>query len=269
MPSSLHVSRRGPVVLSLLALSLASLLPALALAAGPVTARRKQEPMHRLLTMKDASGKLLANGEDVAVLQGDEVHARLTFHYLDGSVDDEETVFKQDSAFHLISDHHIQKGPTFPAPVDIAVDVPSGTVTWHEMRAGKDETRTQTLAVPDDVANGIVPLLVENYPLGAAEMRVSWMAIAFKPMFVGLSVAPKGAEEVDPGGTFVRANEYVIHAQVPGMIGMLAPLVNKLPADIHIWVTDEKKPAFVRLDSQFYPGGPMWTVEPAGPPSSE
>ena len=248
----------------LFALYLAAALP-VAAAAAPVASRRPQEPMHRAFLLRDASGKVLAHGEEIATIQGNLVHSRLTFRFQDGSLDDEQTVFLQDKVFHLISDHHVQKGPSFPTPVDLTVDVPSGTVTWHDKHFGHDVTKSQHLSLPDDVANGIMPLLVENFPPGAQEMRVSWVAIAMKPLIVDISVKPHGTEEVDPPGGHEQANEYILHPELHGFVGFLAPLVNKTPGDIHIWVSDDKLPSFARLKGPFYQGAPDWTVEPAGP----
>ena len=247
-----------------LALALAFAVP-LAGLADSIATRRKQEPMHRGFFLKDPGGKILASGEEVAVVQGDLVHSRLTFHFLDGSLDDEEVVFTQGSVFHLISDHHIQKGPAFPSPVDLAVDVPSGRITWHEQKSGKDAAKSQTLSLPGDLANGIMALLVENFPSGASAMHVSWVGVAVKPLVATVSVAPLGWQDIDPAGATERAAEYVIHPELHGLVGFLAPLVDKQPADIHIWVTDEKVPSFVRLAGPFYQGGPTWTVEPTGP----
>lgn len=247
-----------------LAVFLALSVPAVALT-EPVATRRKQEVMHRPFLLKAADGKILATGEEVATVQGDFVHSRLTFRFSDGSLDDEETFFTQGAVFHLVSDHHIQKGPSFPDPMDILIDVPSGKITWHEQKFGKDTTKSQRLSLPNDLANGIMPLLVENFPPGCQEMKVSWLAIALKPLVVTLSVKPDGAQNVDPAGISERAYEYTLHVELHGMIGFLAPLVNKTPADIHIWVTDEKVPSFVRLVGPFYQDAPIWTVEPAGP----
>lgn len=251
-------------LLRLLVLSLALAVSAIA-GGEPVATRRPQEVMHRSFILRGPDGKVLASGEEAAAIQGDLVHSRLTFHFKDGSLDDEETFFTQHKVFHLVSDHHIQKGPSFPDPLDVLIDVPSGKVTWHEQKFGKEQIKTQRMSLPDDLADGIMPLLVENFPPGSQEMRVSWLAIALKPLVVNLSVKPDGSQDIDPAGIPVRANEYTLHVELHGFVGFLAPLVNKQPADIHIWISDEKVPSFVRLAGPFYQDAPVWTVEPAGP----
>lgn len=253
----------SPLSRRLVTLALACALPALAWA-GPVVARRKQEPMHRAFVLKAPGGKVLAKAEETAVVTGDQVQSRLTFHFPDGSLDDEQAVFTQNGVFRLISDHHVQKGPAFPAAMDIVIDVPSQKVIWHETHFGKDRVRSAFVHLPDDLANGIMPLLVENFPPGASAMNVSWVALAVRPLIATISVHPNGASEQDPNGTPVRANEFILHPELHGVVSLLAPLLAKQPADIHIWVSDEKLPSFVRLAGPFYQGGPVWTVEPAG-----
>lgn len=220
--------------------------------------------MHRAFVLKAPNGKVLANAEETAVVNGGQVQSRLTFHFADGSLDDEQAVFTQNGVFRLISDHHVQKGPAFPTAMDIVIDVPSHKVIWHETHFGKDRVRSQSVHLPDDLANGIMPLLVENFPPGASAMNVSWVALAIRPLIVTISVHPNGTNEQDPNGTPLRANEFILHPELHGVVSLLAPLLAKQPADIHIWVTDEKLPSFVKLAGPFYQGGPVWTVEPVG-----
>lgn len=220
--------------------------------------------MHTAFILKSADGKTLASASEITSVQGDLVHSRLTFHFSDGSLDDEQTVFTQSGVFHLLSDHHIQRGPAFPAPVDLSIDTPSGKVTWHAQRFGRDVAHTQSVSLPGDLANGIMPLLVENFPPGASQISLAWLAIALKPLVIAVTVQPVGTgTATGAGSTAVR--EYLIHPEIHGMLGFFAPLLDKEPGDIHIWVTDEKKPAFVRLSGPFFVGGPIWTVEPVHP----
>ncbi|MDX6463236.1 MAG: hypothetical protein QOE55_6933 [Acidobacteriaceae bacterium] len=54
---------------------------------------------------------------------------QLTFRCKDGSVDDGTAVFTQRGDFHLITERHIQKAPSFPHPMDLSIDAHSGQVT--------------------------------------------------------------------------------------------------------------------------------------------
>lgn len=221
--------------------------------------------MHHLFLLKAVDGRILATGAEAAFIEGDRVHSRLTFHFHDGSIDDEETTFTQDQVFHLLSDHHVQKGPSFPVPMDTLIDAPSGKVTWHEEKNGKDQMRSQHVDLPEDLGNGLMVLLVENFPPGAAEMKVSWIAVDSRPLLVTLSIRPDGAQSLDPPGTLQRANKYTIHPELHGMAAFVAPMISKQPADLQIWVTDEAIPSFLRLEGPFYMAAPVWIVENAGP----
>src|SRR5689334_24239095 len=121
-----------------------SLMPLCVLLAGlnlhseMIPVMQRQGAMHGFLVLRSADGKIIATGDQVNVVKGDEVHSRLTFHFRDGSIDDESSVFRQTSTFQLLSDHHVQKGPSFPEPQNVSVDVQSGKVTWRESKAGKE-----------------------------------------------------------------------------------------------------------------------------------
>lgn len=244
------------------ALGLLTLAPASLLAAS-VPARRKQEPMRQLLVVKSADGKVIANGEETSTVDGNRIRSDLAFHFLDGSLDEQITVFTQDGVFHLINDRHIQKGPSFPTPLDFTVDVPSSTVTWHEQKSGKDKAYSSHMALPDDLANGLVPLLAENVPPGSAGFQVSWIAVAIRPLLVTLTIQP------DPGADSATAlphgQHLLLHPGLHGMMWAMASALSRLPADLHFVVSDDPQPTFLRLVGPFYQGGPVWTVENVGP----
>jgi hypothetical protein len=246
-----------------LAACLALLVPSVAIAA-PVATRRKQEPMHQQFVVKSMDGKVVANGEETTADEGDRVRSDLTFRFLDGSLDEQVTTFTQGQVFRLINDHHVQKGPSFPNPLDITIDMPSNKVTWHDFRNGRDQVNSQHMNLPDDLANGLVPLLTENVPPGSAPLQVSWVAIAGKPLLVTLSIEPDtgGSDAVDP---VEHARRYLLHVGLHGLALLVAPLIKMQPADLHVWVTDAQQPSFLRLQGPFYQAGPIWTVESIGP----
>ena len=97
------------------------------LAADPVQVHRTQGTFHGFLVLKTPEGKTLASGDLVQVAHGDRVKSRLTFRFRDGSIDDEVAIYSQRKVFQLISDHHIQRGPSFPKPFDMFIDARSGS----------------------------------------------------------------------------------------------------------------------------------------------
>ena len=49
----------------------------------------------------------------IEIVRGDRVNTHLTFHFKDGSLDEETTVYTSAGVFRLISDHTLQRAPTF------------------------------------------------------------------------------------------------------------------------------------------------------------
>jgi hypothetical protein len=72
------------------------------------------------MVARSEDGKTIASGEFSQVVQGDEVTMRLTFRFVDGSIDDETTTYRQQGRFRLVRNHHIQKGPFFTKPGAVA-----------------------------------------------------------------------------------------------------------------------------------------------------
>jgi hypothetical protein len=237
--------------------------------AEPIPAKEKQGAMHGYLLLKSAEGKIIAVGDQINFVQGNQVRSRLVLHFRDGSIDDEVSVFRQGTVFQLVSDHHIQKGPSFPEPVDVAVNVPEGKVTWHERKDGHDEVKTEHMDLPPDLANGMISLTAQNFPPKAAEMKVSYLAGSSKPRIVTLSIKPDGEDNFQVGGLSRRASRFNIHTEIGGVAGVVAPIIGKQPSDIKIWVMKGEVPAFVRMEGALYLKGPIWTMELTSPVWSE
>jgi hypothetical protein len=236
--------------------------------ADPVPVRRTQGTAHGFLILKTLEGATLAAGDLVQVAHGNRVTSRLTFHFRDGSLDDETTVFTQSGVFRLLSDHHIQRGPSFPKPLDIFIDAATGQITSR----GKDGKSTQNhLDLPADVANGLQLSLLLNLDPTAPPTRLSMIAPTEKPRLVHIVVAGEGQDPLTIAGIRHRAANFRIKVELGGVTGLVAPMVGKKPSDIHVWVLGGDAPAFIKQEGQFYEGGPIWRVEltcPVFPPSS-
>jgi hypothetical protein len=100
----------------------ALLLSSSVLSAEPVALRYREGPLHGFLVLRTLEGTVIANGYLVQVPHGDRITSRLAFRFKDGSIDDETAVCSQRGAFRLISDHHIQKGPSFPQAIDMSLE---------------------------------------------------------------------------------------------------------------------------------------------------
>src|SRR5437763_17217353 len=83
------------------------------LLADAVTVRHSEGLMHGFLILRTLEGKSLADGEMTQVARGDRVTDDLTFRFKDGSIYEDKTIFSQHGTFRLLSDHLVQRGPSF------------------------------------------------------------------------------------------------------------------------------------------------------------
>jgi len=96
-------------------------------------------------------------------------HHAPDYRFADGSMDDETTTYRQRGTFQLIRDHHIQKGPFFPKPIDFTVEAATGiTTTRTTDKNGKIHANSEHIDLPADLANGCVGTLLLNLPHNTA-----------------------------------------------------------------------------------------------------
>ncbi len=221
--------------------------------------------MHGFLVLKSADGKTIAVGDVIQVAHGRQVRSRMVFHFRDGSLDDDTTVFLQGHVLKLISDHHIQRGSSFPKPLDLMINVPKSAAIWKQTKDGKEETRTEYVDFPDDLANGMVPLVLLNIAPKMAETKVSYLVASPKPRVVRLSIKPEGLERYRLAGIARQAKKYNIHIELGGIAGIVAPVIGKQPSDLKIWVADGEVPTVVKTMGELYEDGPIWTMEQTSP----
>ncbi len=224
--------------------------------------RRTQGTFHGFLVLKTLEGATLASGDLVQVAHGIRVTSRLTFHFRDGSLDDETTVFTQSGTFRLVSDRHIQRGPSFPHPLDMSINAATGEIVSHD----KDGKATEDhLDLAPDVANGLPLILLLNLDPSTPPTTLSMVAPTAKPRLVHLLLAGEGEDSLTIGGIRRKATNFRIKIELGGVTGLVAPIVGKQPSDIHVWVLGGEAPAFVKEEGQFFEGGPIWRVELTAP----
>lgn len=237
-----------------------------ALPAEPVRVLRAEGVVHGFLVLRTLDGTALADGDLIQIARGDRVTSRLVFHFKDGSIHDETVVFSQRGRFRLVSDHLIQKGPTFPHPIDVAINGASGQVTVaYREDDGKEKLLTERMELPDDVSNGLMLTLLKNIDSKASTTTVSMVATTPKPRLVKLVVSPEGEDPFSIGSSSRKAIRYVVKVEIGGIAGLLAPLVGKQPPDTHVWVLTGEAPAFVKSEGPLYFGGPVWRIELTNP----
>ena len=231
----------------------------------PIVVKHAQGTMHRSLVARTGAGKIIAKGEYSQVTQGDEVTMRLTYTFLDGSVDDETTTFLQRGTLRLVRTSHVQKGPFFAKPVDITVEAATGMVTNRTVdKDGKPKVESEHVDLPADLANGFVGMLLLNVPPDAAPFRVGLLAESGKGLLIKVLITPQGEQSFSVAGQTLKATVFRIHPELSHIAGMIAPLVGMKPKDVVVWVLEGEEPAVVRIVGQFSGMGPVISSELTG-----
>jgi hypothetical protein len=234
--------------------------------AETVPVRQQEGLVHGFLVLRTLAGRTLAHGDLIQIAGPNRVSLHMLFHFKDGSLHDESTIFSQSGSFRVLSYHLVQKGPSFPHPLEVTVDCSTGQVTVNfNDRDGKEKTDTEHLDLPPDVANGIVSTLLKNILPDSPPTTLSFVAAAPKSRVVKLVITPQGEDSFSFAGSVRKATHFVVKVQIGGIAGLVAPLVGKQPADTHVWILGGEAPAFVKSEGPFYVGGPIWRIELASP----
>lgn len=230
--------------------------------AETIRVRYPQGSTHGFLALRTLDGKIIATGESTQTVRCDQVTAKLIFHFRDGSIDDDETIFSQKGVFRLVSDHHIQHGPSFPKPIDLLINALDNQLIWRD----EDGTSTQThMDLPDDLSNGLPPNLLVNISPSTIETKVSYIVAGKKPRLIHVSIKPTGTASFRVGTLRRKATDFTLHVELGGLTGVVAPVIGKQPPDFHIWLQDGKPPAFIREEGALYEGGPVCRMEQLSP----
>ncbi len=240
----------------------ATILQTSAALADTVPVRHTEGLMHGFLVLRTLEGKTIADGEIEQDAHGDRVTAHLIFRFKDGSIYEDTTTFSQRGTFRLLSDHLIQRGPSFKQSVDTLIDASTGQVkVRYTEDNGKEKVIAQRLDLPPDVANGLLFTLMKDVKPSVPQTMVSIVAITPKPRLVKLAIIPQGEEPFKIGSFRHKAMHYVVKVEIGGAAGFLARLMGKQPPDSHVWVLDGEAPAFVKSEGPLYAGGPIWRIQ--------
>ena len=230
--------------------------------ADPIPVRHIQLPRHEFMVARSETGKVIARVEFTETVQGDEVTMRLTYHFLDGSIDDEATTYRQQGTFRLVRNHHIEQGPFFAKPVDFAVEAATGTATTRTVdKNGKIHFESEHISLPDDLANGFVGTVLLNVPPNTAPFRVGILAPVFGGRLIRILISQEGEQPFQKTGQALKATVFRIHPELGGFLGMIAKLLNLQPKDVMVWVLEGEKPAVMRIVGQLGGSGPVLSSE--------
>jgi hypothetical protein len=236
-----------------------------ALEAESVAVRHAEGLVRGFLVLRSLDGAVIANGDLIQFLRDDRVTSRLVFHFKDGSLQDETAVFTERRSFRLLSDHLVQRGPSFPHPMEVSIDATSGRVTVRHRDDSREKIIEERMELPSDLANGMMVTLLKNISPNAPSTTVSMLFATPKPRLVKLEITPMGREPFSVGRASYKATRFNVKVEIGGLAGLIAPLLGKQPKDTSVWILGGDAPGFVRSEGQFYQGGPVWRVELASP----
>jgi hypothetical protein len=239
---------------------------AASLAAQPVAVRQTEGVVRGFLALRSENGTVVAEGDSLQTTRGGKIVCRQVYHFKDGSLQDETTVFTQSGHFRVLSDHLIQKGPTFKHPIDMTVDAASGQVTVISTNdKGEQKTEREHMKLPPELANGIVPVLLKNLPPGDDPVTESMVVATPKPMLIRLQIHAEGDDSFSAAGAGYKATRYNVHVDIGGIKGVLADLLGKQPADTLVWILRGDCPTFIRAEGPGFAEGPIWRTELVSP----
>ena len=233
--------------------------------AEQIPVKHVQRPMHRFMVARSEAGKIIANGEFWQTVQGDEVTMCLTYRFVDGSIDEETTTYKQQGTFQLVRNHHIEKGPFFTKPIDFEVEASTGTaITRTTDKNGKIHIESEHMQLPNDLANGFVGTLLLNVPQNTAPFRVGMLAPFSGGRLIRLLISPEGEQPFHAAGQTLKATVFRIHPELGGIVGLIAQLIGLQPKDVMVWIQEGEDPAVVRIVGQLGGYGPVVSSELVG-----
>jgi hypothetical protein len=226
--------------------------------ADPVTVRFTEGVTRGFPVLRSTTGQKLAQGELVQVPRGDRIESRLVFRFLDGSYYEEQVTFSQQDTFTLHAYRLVQRGPSFSEWTDASIDRETEryTVRYRADESSPEEVVKGRFALPPDVYNGMLIMLMKNLNPGASQV-VQIVAFTPRPRVVKMLLAPVAEERVLVGDWPMSATRYMIKPQL-GMFASL--LVSDLP-DVKCWVLGGDAPGFVRFEGPLYFMGPVWRIE--------
>jgi len=234
--------------------------------AAPVKSLRPQGWAHGFVEVSTLEGQRIGIGDLLQRVSKGAVVSRLVLKFFDGSVDDETTIYTQDRVVRLLSDHHVQYGPSFPKPTDVLIDAEHGVVRSREESGKMSESR---IKIPADTYNGLASTVLMNMPADATETTIAIVIGGSKPRIAHLKSTIAGKKSFDLGGLKREATEWLVHVELGGVAGVIAPVIGKEPADYHVLIGGGEDPVFLEESGPLFEGGPIWRVQQVSATLSE
>jgi hypothetical protein len=239
---------------------LIALAPWSTLAAAPVEVRLVEGTAHGLMLVRSVSGDIVGHGDFLQAAHSDRVESRLVLRFKDGSLHDETVAFSQQRLFTLLNFRLVQRGPSFPETLEVALDRKTGSYKVHSTRNGKEEASSGSIELPLDVYNGMVPMILKNL-VSAASETVHIVAFTPKPRVIELELVPTGNQPLVAGESSRQGTRYALKPKLGPILRAFATLLGKAPPDQECVILTEDVRAFVRCDGPLYLKGPVWRIE--------
>ncbi|WP_447986697.1 hypothetical protein [Nitrospira sp. Nam74] len=230
---------------------------------APVPVRFLEGTTHGFLTVRDERGDRLADGEMIQNARGNLVESQLIFRFKDGSLHDERVSFTQNRVFLLQSYTLIQRGPSFPTTIDLAMDRKTKAYRVQSSQNGSAATSlTGRLDLPNDVSNGMVMTLLRNLRADHGE-TVHFIAFTPEPKVIALKLIPAAKTTIRIGDFVKQMTQYALEPKLDGLTMFFGKLLGKLPSAFHyhFWLVTDEVPAFGGFEGPLYLNGPTWRIE--------
>ncbi len=237
--------------------------------ADPVAVRFPQGMTHGFLLVRSVAGDVIGHGEVTQIVKGgDLVESHLVFDLKDGSLHDETVVFSQQRLLTLVRYQLVQRGPSFPEPIEVSMDRTTADYTVRS-REGVDrepETVRGEFALPKDVYNGMLVTVLLNLPKAASE-TVQIVSFNPRPQVFKLELQFQGEQTARIGQLSRKALKYVFKPDIGAIREFLGKLLGKLPEDFHYtcWILADEVSSFVRFEGPLHLKGPVVHIELVSP----
>jgi len=233
--------------------------------AQTIPVRQMEGSIHAFLVVQTLDGKTIAEGDLIETAKGATVKLQTSYRFHDGSFYEETAEFSQRGQFRLLSNHLIQKGPSFKMALDRTIDASTGQVSIrYTDDKGNEKAESERLDLPADVSNGLFLVLMKNID-PAATTTLTVVAGEPKPRLVKVIITPEGKAPFLVGRSKREAIQFDLKVKIEGAAGVIAPLVGKQPPDTHIWVFGGGAPTVLKSEGPLEPEGPIWRIQNVGP----
>jgi hypothetical protein len=235
------------------------------LLAAPIPVKFVEGLTRGYLVLRDVQGRILAHGDLLQVVHGDQVEKQMVFRFNDGSLYDERVTYTEKGVFRLETYRLTQRGPAFTEDAELELDASTGAyrMKTRERKDGKEKSKDGKVDLPDDVYNGLLMTIVKDLPKGGA--TVHFVAFSPDPRVIELEFVRSGEHKIVVGDLEQTAVHYTIKPKLGFWLKVAATLLDRKPEDLHAWVAMDHVPAFVGFEGAFNTPGPTWRIEVVSP----